>query len=208
MVVLGSLMQTILQRLGLLEYVTVWQQMQKLTAVRDKTTADEIWIVEHYPVYTLGLNGNIEHLLIRDNIPVIKTDRGGQITYHGPGQCIIYLLLDLKRLKINIRSIITIIEQAMIVALSQYGIKATTKPKTPGVYVKHKKIGFVGLRVKRNYCYHGLSLNNNMDLSPFKNINPCGYPNLEITQLADFNVTIATHELSASIVHQIRLAIN
>ena len=201
-------MQTVLRKLGIQDYETVWHNMRTFTLQRDHKTADEIWIVEHPPVYTLGLNGKREHLLSIENIPVVETDRGGQVTFHGLGQLVVYLLLDIKRLNIGIREIVTILEQAMIVTLSQYGITAIAKPEAPGVYVKDKKIGSVGLRVKKGCCYHGLSLNNDMDLSPFNQINTCGYPSLEVTQLVDLNIKIKTHELAIPVIHQILQAIN
>ena len=200
-------MQTVLRRLGHIDYETVWRDMQAFTQDRDKETADEIWIVEHPSVYTLGLNGKRKHLLNIDNIPVVDTDRGGQVTYHGPGQLVVYLLLDIERLKIGVRAIVTMLEQAMVDSLSQYGIQAIAKPEAPGVYVDSKKIGSVGLRVKRGCCYHGLSLNNNMDLRPFDHINTCGYSDLEVTQLADLNVNIQTYELAVPVVHHILQAI-
>ena len=201
-------MQTVLCRLGLLDYETVWRNMQVFTLERDEETADEIWIVEHPPVYTLGLNGKQEHLLDIANIPVVETDRGGQVTYHAPGQLVVYPLLDIERLKMGVREIVTLLEQTMITVLSQYGIVAMAKPEAPGVYVDGKKIGSVGLRVKKGCCYHGLSLNNNMNLSPFNHINTCGYLDLEVTQLADLNVKIETCELAVPVVHQILQAIN
>ena len=158
-------MQTVLRRLGCVDYEKVWKDMQAFTLERDKHTADEIWIVEHPPVYTLGLNGKREHILdINPQIPVVETDRGGQVTYHAPGQLVVYVLLDIERLQLGVRKVVTFLEQAMINTLSQYGIKAIAKPDAPGVYVGDNKIGSVGLRVKKGCCYHGLSLNNNMDL--------------------------------------------
>jgi len=201
-------MKTILRKLGKQDYETVWHDMQAFTLKRDHTSADEIWIVEHPPVYTLGLNGKRVHLLSIENIPVVETDRGGQVTFHGPGQLVVYVLLDIKRLNIGIRQIVTMLEQAMVVTLSQYGINAIAKPEAPGVYVNDKKIGSVGLRVKKGCCYHGLSLNNDMDLSPFNYINTCGYPSLDVTQLVDLNIKIKTHELAIPVVHQILQAIN
>ncbi len=201
-------MQTVLRRLGQLDYELVWRDMQAFTLERDKESADEIWIVEHPPVYTMGLSGKREHLLNIGNIPLVETDRGGQVTYHGPGQLVVYLLLDIERLKIGIRELVTLLERAMTETLSQYGIKSKAKADAPGVYVEGKKIGSVGLRVKRGCCYHGLSLNNDMDLSPFNNINTCGYAGLEVTQLSDLNVNINTHELAVPVVHQIIQAIN
>lgn len=196
-------MKTILKRLGQQDYVPIWHKMQAFTLARDNTSSDEIWTVEHPPVYTLGLNGKRQHLINSNKIPVVQTDRGGQITYHAPGQLVVYVLFDLERLKINSRDLITALEQAMITTLSHYGIHATTKPQAPGVYVEQKKIGSVGLRVKKGCCYHGLSLNNAMDLSPFNDINTCGYADLEVTQLADLHVTINTHELAVPLVHHL-----
>ncbi len=200
-------MQPTLKRLGLLDYETVWRDMQRFTQDRSKETADEIWIVEHPPVYTLGLNGKREHLLDISDIPVVETDRGGQVTYHGKGQLVVYLLLDIERLKTGVRDIVTLLEQTMIATLAQYGIKAVARPEAPGVYVDGKKIGSVGLRVKKGCCYHGLSLNNDMDLTPFNQINTCGYPGLDVTQLADLNIHIKTHELAVPVVHHILQAI-
>jgi len=200
-------MQTLLRRPGRQDYEIVWRDMQAFTQDRNTETADEIWIVEHPAVYTLGLNGKREHLLDITDIPVVETDRGGQVTYHGHGQLVVYLLLDIERLEIGVRDIVTLLEQAMIATLAQYGIKAVAKADAPGVYVDGKKIGSVGLRVKKGCCYHGLSLNNAMDLSPFKQINTCGYPDLEVTQLADLNIHIKTHELAVPVVHHILQAI-
>jgi len=201
-------MSPIIKRLGRQDYEKVWHEMQAFTQNRTQETADEIWIVEHLPVYTLGLSGKREHLLNIEDIPVIETDRGGQVTYHAPGQLVVYLLLDIARLKKGVREIVTLLEQAMIDTLSQYGIKAMAKPEAPGVYVDGKKIGSVGLRVKRGCCYHGLSLNNNMDLAPFNHINTCGYPGLDVTQLSELNVNIETCELAVPVVHQILQMIN
>ncbi len=200
-------MQTVLRKLGQQNYEAVWHDMQTFTLKRDHTTVDEIWIVEHPPVYTLGLNGKREHLLSIENIPVIETDRGGQVTFHGPGQLVVYLLLDIIRLKKGVREIVTLLEQAMLITLSQYGLTANARPEAPGVYVNNNKIGSVGLRVKKGCCYHGLSLNNDMDLTPFNHINTCGYPSLNVTQLADLNIKIKTHELAIPVVHQILQAI-
>lgn len=197
-------MQTVLRRLGRVDYESVWREMQAFTLERDKETVDEIWIVEHNPVYTLGLSAKREHLLNTENkIQVIETDRGGQVTYHGQGQLVIYPLLDIDRLNISVRQIVTILENAMIATLSQYGIKSKAKADAPGVYINNKKIGSVGLRVKKGCCYHGLSLNNNMDLSPFNHINTCGFPSLDVTQLTDLNVNVKTYELAIPVVHHI-----
>lgn len=197
-----------IRELGNRDYQTTWYDMQDFTQQRNPDTADEIWIVEHNPVYTLGLNAKREHLLNASAIPVINTDRGGQVTYHGPGQLVVYILLDIKRLNINIRQLVTILEQAMISALSRYGIMAVSRADAPGVYVDGKKIGSIGLRIKKNCSYHGLSLNNRMDLQPFTQINPCGYPGLEVTQLADLGVTASTSELASLVVHAITTALH
>jgi len=198
---------TIIKNLGLQDYESTWREMQQFTLNRSAETPDEIWIVEHPPVFTLGLNGKREHILNLTDIPVIKSDRGGQVTYHGPGQLVIYTLLDIKRLKINIRQLVTLLEQAMIATLAYYGIMAVSRAEAPGVYVQGKKIGSIGLRIKNNSSYHGLSLNNRMDLRPFTHINPCGYSGLEVTQLADLGVTVTTPELATQVVHAITTAL-
>lgn len=193
--------KTIIRQLGLQDYQRVWHDMQRFTAERDPETLDQIWITEHPPVFTLGLNGKQEHLLQANDIPLVNTDRGGQITYHGPGQLVVYWLADLRRLAIGPRQAVSLLENAMIATLNQYGIAATARSDAPGVYVGDKKIGSLGLRIKRGCCYHGLSLNNAMDLTPFENINPCGYPGLVVTQLADFGVHVRNHELALPLVH-------
>lgn len=201
------MVETVLRKLGLQDYQLIWRQMQQFTADRTADTADEIWITEHPPVYTLGLNGKPEHLLCNTDIPVVASDRGGQITYHGPGQLVIYLLVDLKRLQAGPRQMVSILENAVIDTLRQYGISAQARADAPGVYVEGRKIAALGLRIKRGCCYHGLSINNNMDLSPFQNINPCGYAGLEITQLAALGVHVANHELAVPVVHRLIKAI-
>ncbi|MGJ0489280.1 lipoyl(octanoyl) transferase LipB [Methylobacter sp.] len=200
-------MQIMIRNLGLQHYETTWQAMQQFTLERTEETVDEIWIVEHFPVYTLGLNGKPEHLLDAGAIPVIRSDRGGQVTYHGPGQLVIYTLLDIKRLKIGVRQLVTILEQAMISALAGYGIAALARAEAPGVYVDGKKIGSIGMRIKKNCSYHGLSFNNQMDLSPFDSINTCGYPELEVTQLADLGVAVKNSELALPVIQAITTAI-
>ncbi|MGZ5077323.1 MAG: lipoyl(octanoyl) transferase LipB [Methylobacter sp.] len=198
----------IIRDLGQQDYESVWQAMQQFTQNRDAETEDEIWITEHPPVYTLGLNGNPEHLLNTGDIPVINSDRGGQVTYHGPGQLVIYTLIDIKRLNLGVRQLVTTLEQAMIHALAQYRVTAVARADAPGVYVDNKKIGSIGLRIKRNCSYHGLSINNHMDLSPFDRINTCGYPGLEVTQLADLGVTAGNAELAAHIIEAINTAVS
>lgn len=182
--------------------------MQRFTQERTEETPDEIWVLEHLSIYTLGLNGKPEHLLNPGDIPVIQCDRGGQVTYHGPGQLVIYTLLDIKRLKLGIRQLVTLLEQAMIVALAQFGITAIAKPEAPGVYVSDKKIGSIGIRIKNNASYHGISLNNNMDLTPFDHINTCGFEDLQVTQLADFGISVSTADLAVPIVNAINTSLN
>lgn len=194
--------------LGVQPYETTWQAMQRFTLERDAEALDEIWFTEHPAVYTLGLNGKREHLLNTGDIPVVGTDRGGQVTYHGPGQLVVYTLLDIKRLNLGVRQLVTTLEQAMIATLAHYGISAAARPDAPGVYVDGKKIGSIGLRIKKNCSYHGLSLNNNMDLRPFDRINTCGYPGLEVTQLADLGVTAGNAELAAHIIETINTAVS
>lgn len=192
-----------LRQLGFKGYLQTWQDMQCFTEQRDAETQDEIWIVEHPPVYTLGLKGNRQHILSAGEIPVVQTDRGGQVTYHGLGQLVIYVLLDIARLRLSVRQLVTILEQAAIDSLAQYGLHAVARADAPGVYIDEKKIASVGLRIKKGRCYHGLSINNQMDLSPFRNINPCGYPELEVTQLIELGVKINTMELAVPVIHSI-----
>lgn len=159
--------------------------MKHFTDCRDSDTTDELWLTEHNPVYTLGLNGRKEHLLTTSDIPVVQVDRGGQVTYHGPGQLVVYCLLDLTRLGIGIRQLVNSIEQAIINLLNIYEIEAHAKKEAPGVYIRDAKIAALGLRIRKGRCYHGLSLNLDMDLTPFSGINPCGFSGLRVTQLAD-----------------------
>jgi lipoyl(octanoyl) transferase len=198
---------TIIRHLGTQDYEPIWRDMQQFTIDRTAETEDELWIVEHPPVYTLGLNGKREHLLNTGNIPVIQSDRGGQVTYHGPGQVVIYTLLDLTRLKLNIRQLVSLLEQAMIDVLASYDIDSKARADAPGVYVGDKKIGSIGLRIKKNCSYHGLSLNNDMDLRPFNHINPCGYADLKVTQLADLGIIIKTYELANRVAHALTTAL-
>jgi lipoyl(octanoyl) transferase len=185
-----------IRQLGLQDYETVWQAMQYFTLQRTPEAGDQIWIVEHPPVYTLGLNGKREHLLNTGSIPVVQSDRGGQVTYHGPGQLVVYPLLNLKRRELGVRPLVTLLEQTMIETLAHFGIQAVARPEAPGVYVDGKKIGSVGIRIRNHCCYHGLSLNNAMDLTPFRFINPCGYAGLEVTQLADLGVSVSLAQLA------------
>jgi lipoyl(octanoyl) transferase len=193
-----------IQQLGRQPYEKVWEEMQAFTLNRQVDTEDQLWIVEHEPVFTLGLNGQSVHVLKDTGIPVVKTDRGGQVTYHGPGQLVIYVLLDLRRLGLAVRQLVTVLEQSMIETLAQYGLTAQSRPEAPGVYLSNgAKIGSIGLRVKKGCCYHGLSLNNDLDLKPFSCINPCGYPGLNVTRLQDQGVRIKTHELAVPVVYHL-----
>lgn len=178
------------KNLGRVEYEPTWQAMLDFTVARTAETPDEIWIVEHPPVFTLGQAGKPEHLLVDVGIPVVKIDRGGQITYHGPGQVVLYLLLDLTRLKIKVRELVTAIEQAVIDFLAAYGLKADRLAGAPGVYVGDAKIAALGLKIKNGCSYHGLSLNVDMDMSPFTAINPCGYAGLKVVQTSDYNIPL------------------
>ncbi len=171
--------------LGRRPYLPVFEAMKQFSAERNADTEDELWVVEHDPVFTQGLAGKAEHLLGGTSIPVVQIDRGGQITYHGPGQLVVYTLIDFKRLKTGVRSIVSALENSIIATLADYGIESAADPKRPGVYVAGKKIASLGLRIKNGAVYHGLALNVNMDLEPFHHINPCGYAGLEMTQIAD-----------------------
>jgi len=169
-----------------MDYQTSYQAMSAFTTQRDSSVADEIWCLQHKPVYTLGLAGKPEHILDAGEIPVIKTDRGGQVTYHGPGQAVVYLLLDLRRRKMGIKDYVYLLEQSVIEYLEQAGLSAARRAGAPGVYIDGRKIAALGIRVRRGCCYHGLAINVNMDIKPFKGINPCGYADLEVVQMADF----------------------
>lgn len=178
----------VLRHLGRRDYLPVWQVMQRFTDQRDATTRDELWLVEHPPVFTVGLNGKPEHLLAPGDIPVVKVDRGGQVTYHGPGQIVLYFLLDLRRRGLGVRALVSLMEQAVIDLLAGYHIKAESRREAPGVYVNGAKIAALGLRVRKGCSYHGLALNVEMDLEPFARINPCGYPGLAVTELRALGV--------------------
>lgn len=173
-------------QLGLRFYQPVFAAMQEFTAQRTADTEDELWVVEHPPVFTQGMAGKPEHILVHDDIEVVQIDRGGQVTYHGPGQLVVYTLIDFKRRHITVRELVSRLENSIIATLADYGITAVNDPKRPGVYVNGQKIASLGLRIKQGAVYHGLALNVNMDLTPFTHINPCGYAGLHMTQIADF----------------------
>ncbi|QTR51729.1 lipoyl(octanoyl) transferase LipB [Candidatus Thiothrix anitrata] len=181
--------------LGQQAYLPVLQQMQDFTRERTAATVDELWLVQHLPVFTLGRNGKPEHVLAPGDIPVVPIDRGGQVTYHGPGQLVVYLLLDIRRKALGVRELVMGIEQSIITLLARYGITAQGDREAPGVYVQGSKIAALGLRVTRGYTYHGLSLNVAMDLEPFQRINPCGYAGLQVTQCRDLGIDQAPFEL-------------
>ena len=188
--------QTIIRQLGLSDYETTWQAMQEFTRNREAETPDEIWVLEHPSVFTLGTNGKPEHILNAGDIPVVNIDRGGQVTYHGPGQLVIYLLLNLHRRKLGIRKLVTLIEDTIVDLLAEYDIDANSDPDAPGVYVDGKKIAALGLRVSRGCTTHGLSLNIDMDLAPFNRINPCGYQGLEIIQCKNLGIQKSLNEIA------------
>ena len=188
------------RRLGVTDFAATCETMQHFTANRAPNSPDELWLTEHPPVYSLGLNRKSVRPPSRDDIPLVHTDRGGKITYHGPGQVIIYVLLDLKRRHLNIRNLVNLLENTVIALLADFGITASAKKDAPGVYVKdaqgqEAKIASLGLRIKNNYCYHGLSLNVDMDLSPFSAIDPCGYVGLAITQTKALGIDAGTHTI-------------
>ena len=194
----------VFRRLGRTDYQATWRAMQDFTATRDGQTQDEIWLLEHPPVFTQGLAGRPEHLLRETGVPLVRTDRGGQITYHGPGQVIAYLLIDLARRGLKVRELVSRIEQATIDLLASLGSEGQRLAGAPGVYVGGAKIASLGLRVKGGCSYHGVSLNADMDLSPFAAINPCGYPGLKVTQLRDLGVRSDPTEVGELLLRQLQ----
>jgi lipoyl(octanoyl) transferase len=185
--------------LGIVDYADTFAAQKAFTAQRGADTADELWLLQHPPVYTLGLAGKPEHLLIPSEVPVVKIDRGGQITYHGPGQAVVYLLVDLARRNLKVRELVSLMEQAMLDVLASHGVAAERRDGAPGVYVKGAKIGALGLKISRGCSYHGLSLNVDLDLSPFSRINPCGYEGLASTSLKAEGVTVSTDAVLAQL---------
>ena len=196
-----------IKHFGMVDYLSTWQEMKDFTLARTKNTSDEIWLLQHPPVYTLGVAGKMEHLLRNNGISVVRTDRGGQITYHGPGQIIAYLLLDVRRLKLGVRELVRQMEGAVIDLLEEYSIDTKVREDAPGVYVGNAKIAALGLKIKNGYCYHGIALNVDMDLAPFSAINPCGYSGLKITQTRDLGISdgldILTNKLSGKLKERI-----
>ena len=184
------------RQLGLTDYQSAWQNMQAFTDKRCDNTPDELWFLEHPPVFTLGRNGKQEHLHNTGDIPVISVDRGGQVTYHGPGQLIVYPLLNIRQRQLGVQSLVRILEQSVIDLLSDYSLTAQRREKAPGVYVDERKLAALGLRIRKGCSFHGLSLNVDMDLSPFSMIDPCGYSGLEVTQLKDLGIDVSIETIS------------
>jgi lipoyl(octanoyl) transferase len=178
-----------IRRLGVVDYQSTWDDMKRFVDARSQSTVDEFWVLQHPPVFTLGQAADKVHLLAPGEIPVIQTDRGGQVTYHGPGQLVIYVMVDVKRNRLGPRALVSALESSLVQLLSAYGISAQTRRKAPGVYVSDQKIASLGLRIRKGCSFHGLSLNVDMDIEPFTRINPCGYEGLEVTQLVNFGVT-------------------
>ncbi|SFM30266.1 lipoyl(octanoyl) transferase LipB [Nitrosomonas communis] len=194
-----------IRKLGTIDYLVAWQAMKDFTVRRTEHTPDEIWLLQHPPVYTQGIAGRPEHLLYQNDIPVIKTDRGGQITFHGPGQLITYLLLDLRRLKLHVRELVRKMEGAVIDLLQEYRVNAEGRVDAPGVYVSNAKIASLGLKIKNGYCYHGIALNVDMDLTPFSAINPCGYAGLRVTQTKDLGIADEMEVLGLKMIKKLQI---
>lgn len=197
--------QLIVRWLGLQDYLSTWQAMQSFTNTRDASTIDEVWLLEHLPVYTQGQSGKPEHIISDLNHPIVQTDRGGQITYHGPGQLMVYTLVDLKRKKFSIRDIVCKLETSIIDLLSAKNITAQANREAPGVYVAGKKICSIGLRVRRGCVYHGIAFNINMNLKPFFCINPCGFQNLQMTDLNSLTPATSVSAIALQLVQYIKL---
>ena len=190
------------QRLGLVPYETVFASQAEYTSVRSETSSDQVWLVEHPAVFTMGQAAKAEHILAAGDIPIVQSDRGGQVTYHGPGQTVVYYLLDLKRLQLSVRDLVTLAETVVIDSLAAFGIRGETKRDAPGVYVNGSKIAALGFRIRKGCSYHGLSLNRAMDLEPFTRINPCGFRGLEVTDVLNQGVEVSRGELEAELIHQ------
>lgn len=200
--------KVIIKDLGITNYQTTWQEMQTFNANRSNDTYDEIWLTEHYPVYTIGLGGKKEHLLAETNIPIIRCDRGGEITFHGPGQIIIYPLINLKNQKISVSNLINILENTVINLLANKGYAAHNDLKARGVYIKNKKIASIGLRVSRGCSYHGIAFNTDMDLNFFKQINPCGIKDLQMIQLADIKQNFSIDKIKKQLLQHLTKQLN
>lgn len=186
----------ITHNLGIQDYTEIWKRMKEFTEKRDSDTSDELWLLEHYPVYTQGQAGKPEHILNSNSIKIVQSDRGGQVTYHGPGQLVAYVLMDIRRRNLGIRTLVARLEEILILVLEHYRITANIRHGAPGVYIGDKKIASIGLRVKNGCTYHGIALNVDMDLSPFLGINPCGFVKMEMTQMSHFHPDIQLEEVS------------
>lgn len=195
--------QLVIRRLGRQDYLPVWQAMHQFTEQRDEHTRDEVWLVEHNPVFTQGQAGKSEHILHPGDIPIVQSDRGGQVTYHGPGQLVAYILINLRRKNLGVRELVTNIEQLVIKTLNIHHIHSAARPDAPGVYVEGKKICSLGLRIRRGCSFHGLALNVKMDLSPFLRINPCGYQGMEMTQVSDLGGPHHLEEIEQSMIPEL-----
>jgi lipoyl(octanoyl) transferase len=198
----------LVRRLGAREYEPTWQAMQSFTDRRGVDTTDELWLLQHPPVYTLGQAGRREHILDPGDIPVVETDRGGQVTYHGPGQLVAYLLLDMPRAGLGVKRLVRLLEQSVIEVLAGYGIESSTRTGAPGVYLDGAKIAAIGLRVRRGCSFHGLALNIDMDLEPFSRIDPCGYPGLAVTQIVDRGVRVDVEAVGTALAARIAAALD
>lgn len=193
----------VIRHLGCVGYEPTWRRMQAFTEDRQPGDPDEIWVLEHPPVFTLGKNASMEHVLAPGDIPLVRIDRGGQVTYHGPGQLVVYPLVDIERLGLNVRELVCALEQAIVRCVAGFGIQAAGDRQAPGVYVEGRKLASLGLRIRRGCSYHGLALNVNGDLEPFGRINPCGYRGLEVTRLADLGVTAGTGAVAAALIPEL-----
>ncbi|WP_372881311.1 lipoyl(octanoyl) transferase LipB [Psychromonas sp.] len=191
-----------LRYLGRQDYLTSWRAMSDFTDQRDENSVDEIWVVEHPAVFTQGIAGKAEHIIGQSDIPVVQSDRGGQVTFHAPGQLVVYLLINLRRKTLNVRTLVTIMEESIIDLLADYNVTAAAKADAPGVYVEGKKIASLGLKIRKGCSFHGLALNVDMDLSPFLQINPCGYAGLEMTQCKAQGITLSVAELAPLLIEK------
>lgn len=198
----------VIRQLGVAPYEPTWRAMQRFTDERSDATPDEIWFVEHPPVFTLGLNASREHLLSPGDIPVVQIDRGGQVTYHGPGQLVIYPLLNLRRLKLGVRDLVVALENAVIAYAAELGIDAQSSRQAPGVYVRGAKLASIGLRIRRGASYHGMALNVSLDAEPFERINVCGYQGLAVTRLVDHGIGASVNEVAGALTPYLLRALN
>ncbi len=200
--------QLIIRDLGRVDYVDTWQRMQHFTDSRDEQTPDELWLLEHDPVFTQGQAGKAEHLLFPGEIPVVQVDRGGQVTYHGPGQLVVYVLLNIKRRNLGVRQLVNLIEQSIVDTLAIHQLNAYAKADAPGVYVDEKKVASLGLRIRKGCSFHGLALNVDMDLSPFQRINPCGYAGMQMIQTKDIGGPATIADAKQQLTHQLLQLLN